>query len=233
MNTSHDNQMEISDREFNIPWKNMDECEELIKYLLDHNCSSIKRCQLLIQLQWLTNLSDEHCSQLCKTLLKCCSSKTKNEFLNNLNRQYNTSFVLLSILIKNRCFNDDFIKLISLLDSDDGLTKNLFQMKIKQIKCMIKKFEELKLLRETNRNLLSDDDLTVENMLNIFNSTNSVNDWRIEKHLKKYFKINNQHEDKFKHLLMNLLVQAENKLSEPTVGMILDQLEKIDSKSSK
>ncbi|CAF3472982.1 unnamed protein product, partial [Rotaria sp. Silwood2] len=36
---SNENQMDISDINFNIPWKNLNECEELLKYIIDKRIS--------------------------------------------------------------------------------------------------------------------------------------------------------------------------------------------------
>ncbi|CAF1294874.1 unnamed protein product [Rotaria magnacalcarata] len=232
---SNDNQMDTSDTEFNIPWKNLDECEELLKYLIDKKTSQIKRRQLLVQLQWLTNMSEDYCFQLCQTMLKCCYSTYKHEFINNLNQQFNCSFALLSILMKSKLLNNDFVKLLNLLESDCNSNQSLVLMKIKQLKRVTNQLEELKLTTKSNVNLLPDEqikqNLTIDHMLNIFISSNSLNDWRIEQQFYKYFKSNNEHEDECKHLLINVLVEAEYKLSEPTIGMILDQLERIDYKS--
>ncbi|CAF2351687.1 unnamed protein product [Rotaria sp. Silwood2] len=235
---SNENQMDISDINFNIPWKNLNECEELLKYIIDKRISPIKRRQLLIQIQWLTNISDEYRCQLCQTILKCCYSTSKDEFLNNLHEQYNSSFVLLNILMKKKYLNDDYIKLINLLETtDNNHNKNIFQLKIKQLKRMINQYEELKFTTKQNRNLLTNEqikkNLTIDHMLNILSNYNSLNDCRIERQFYKYFILNNQYEDECKHLLMNVLVEAEYKLSEPTIGMILDQLEKMDYKSSR
>ncbi|CAF3445785.1 unnamed protein product, partial [Rotaria sp. Silwood2] len=101
---------------------------------------------------------------------------------------------------------------------------------------MINQYEELKFTTKQNRNLLTNEqikkNLTIDHMLNILSNYNSLNDCRIERQFYKYFILNNQYEDECKHLLMNVLVEAEYKLSEPTIGMILDQLEKMDYKSS-
>jgi len=216
--------MDISDTNLTLPWKNLTECEELLKYLFNKNCDPIKRRQLLIQLQWLTNISNEYNSQLFETLFKFCHSTYKDEFLNNLNQQFNISLVLLNILRKNQSFNDDYKKLIHLFEMSNIEDKNIFQMKIKEINERIKNQSEQLNLPKT---------LTINNMLDIFNNSSSLNDSRIEKQFYKYFKLNNQHEDECKYFLMNILIQAEYQLSEPTIGMILDQLEKLDYKSSK
>ena len=63
-------------------------------------------------------------------------------------------------------------------------------------------------------------------MLDIFGGYDSISDYRLERQFYKYLKSNHQYENECKHLLMNVLVQAEYRLSEPTIGMILDQLEK-------
>jgi hypothetical protein len=75
--------------------------------------------------------------------------------------------------------------------------------------------------------------LNINQILDILENFSSLNDSRIEKQFYKYFKLNNQHEDECKNVLINFLLQAEYRLSEPTIGMILDQLEKLDYKSSK
>ncbi|CAF0990756.1 unnamed protein product [Rotaria sordida] len=233
---SNEHLMDISDINFNIPWKDLNECEELLKYIIDKKNSPIKRRQLLLQIQWLTNISNEYCNQLCQTILKCYNSINKEEFLKNLHEQYYTSFVLLNILMKSKYLNDDYIKLINQLDIDDQQNQNIFQLKIKQLKRMIKQFEELKLITKQNQNLLINDEieknLNIDTLLNILNNYNSLNDCRIEREFYKFFKLNHQYENECKHLLMNILVEIEYKLSEPTIGMILDQLEKIDYKSS-
>ncbi|CAF3950884.1 unnamed protein product [Rotaria sordida] len=234
---SNEHLMDISDINFNIPWKDLNECEELLKYIIDKKNSPIKRRQLLLQIQWLTNISNEYCNQLCQTILKCYNSINKEEFLKNLHEQYYTSFVLLNILMKSKYLNDDYIKLINQLDIDDQQNQNIFQLKIKQLKRMIKQFEELKLITKQNQNLLINDEieknLNIDTLLNILNNYNSLNDCRIEREFYKFFKLNHQYENECKHLLMNILVEIEYKLSEPTIGMILDQLEKIDYKSSR
>ncbi|CAF4385090.1 unnamed protein product, partial [Adineta steineri] len=112
----------------------------------------------------------------------------------------------------------------------DTDNKNIFQMKIKDFKRIIEQYQNNKILLTDDQNQKS---LTINNMLNIFNSYSSISDYRIEKDFYKYLKSNNQNEDECKRLLMNVLVQVEYKLSEPTIGMILDQLEKMDYKSSR
>ncbi|CAF3843439.1 unnamed protein product [Adineta steineri] len=227
---SLDDKMDTSNTNILIPWNNLNECEELLKCLFNKNFDSLKRHQLLVQLQWLTNTSDEYRSQLFQTLLKCCQSTSKDEFIQNLNQQFNSSFVLLNIFLKNKFSNDDFMKLINVLDTYDTDNKSIFQMKIKDFKRIIEQFQNNKILLTDDENQKS---LTIDNMLNIFNSYSSISDYRIEKDFYKYLKSNNQNEDECKRLLMNVLVQVEYKLSEPTIGMILDQLEKMDYKSSR
>ena len=87
--------MDISDTNILIPWKNLHECEQLLKSLVHQKFDPIKRRQLLIQLQWLTNISDEYRSQLFQTILKCCHATYKDEFLRNLNQtiQYILCFI--------------------------------------------------------------------------------------------------------------------------------------------
>ena len=75
--------------------------------------------------------------------------------------------------------------------------------------------------------------LTVNNLLDILSCDHSISDSRIERQFYKFLKSNVQYEDECKRTLINVLIQAEHKLSEPTIGMILDQLEKMDYKSSK
>jgi len=175
--------MDISEPNIIIPWKNLNECKELLKYLLNKTSNPIKCRQLLIQLQLLTNTSEDYRLQLIETIIKYCQSISKEEFRNNLN----ISFVLLNILTKNQSLNDNYKNLLHLLENQD---KNLFQMKI----------------NELNRRL--------RNQLNVIDNSSLSN---------------NQDKD----VLMNVLVQSEYRLSEPTIGMILDQLEKIDYKSSR
>jgi hypothetical protein len=196
--------MDISEPNIIIPWKNVNECEELIKYLLNKTSNPIKCRQLLIQLQLLTNSSDEYHLQLIETLIKYCQSTYKEEFRNN----HNISFVLLNILTKNQSSNVDYQKLLYLLENED---KNLFQMKI----------------RELNRRRLNNQQLLTTN--NIFDIFDYSNNSRIEQQFHDYLKLNNYNQD----ILMNVLVQGEYRLSEPTIGMILDQLEKIDYKLSR
>ncbi|CAF4419355.1 unnamed protein product, partial [Adineta steineri] len=87
-----DDKMDTSNTNILIPWNNLNECEELLKCLVNKNFDSLKRHQLLVQLQWLTHTSDEYRSQLFQTLLKCCQSNSKDEFIQNLNQQFNSSF---------------------------------------------------------------------------------------------------------------------------------------------
>ena len=217
---SIENQMDTSDINFVLPWKNLDECEQLIKYLVDKTMDSNKRRQLFIQLQWLINSSDQYHDQLCQTILKCCSNE---EFLNNLKQQLNSSFVLFGILIKKkRIFNENFIQIIHRLETNDH---NLFQMKIKQLKHNLEISKRIDQQNEIT--------LTIEHMFNILSSYSSLSDGRIEKQFYQYFELNKQYEHECKHILMNTLVEIEYKLSEPTIGMILDQLEKLDYKSSR
>jgi hypothetical protein len=221
---SNENQMDTTDINLTLPWKNLIECEELLKYLFNKNNDSIKRRQLLIQLQWLTNQSDEYRSQLFETIFKCCHSIYKEEFLNNFTKQYHISFVLLNILIKNQLLNDNSKKLINIFVTSNIEHKNIFEMKIKEFNHrIINQIEELN----------SEKILNINQILDILENFSSLNDSRIEKQFYKYFKLNNQHEDECKNVLINFLLQAEYRLSEPTIGMILDQLEKLDYKSSK
>lgn len=225
--------MDTSDVVPNLPWKNLQECEEVIKYLFDKKVLPIKRRQLLIQIQRLTNISGEYSSQFYQTIVKCSTSNYKEEFLKNLNQDFNTSLVLLNILMRNKTLDNDLINIFELNGIQE---KNLFQMKAKQLKRMINQFEELK-VSTNNKHLLSDDNITtnatMEHMLSIFTSSDSLNDSRIEKQFYKFFKLNNQYDNECEHLLMNVLIEAEYKLSEPTIGMILDQLEKMDYRSSR
>jgi hypothetical protein len=234
---SNENKMDTSDTNILLPWKNSNECEQLLKCLVNKNFDSIKRRQLLIQLQWLTNISDEYRSQLFQAMLTCCESIGKEEFLRNFSQQFNTSLVLLSIFMRNKLSYDHCMKLINVLDTYDVQDKSIFRMKIKELQRMIDQTEQLRTPIKTNQVSTADEQiqkyLTINNMLDMFGSYDSISDCRIEKQFYKYFKSNNQYEDECKRLLMNVLVQAEYRLSEPTIGMILDQLEKMDYKSSR
>jgi hypothetical protein len=202
--------MDTSDSNPTLPWKNLRECEEFLKNLVDKNSHPIKRRQYLIQLQWLTNSSDDYRSQLFQTMLKC----SKDEFLNNLNQHYNISFVLLNILLKSKSLNNDLMKLLNQLESSNSQDQNIFQMKIKELK------------RATQMNQ------PMNNISEILNSYYLLNNSKIEKQFHKYLKLHNQNDDECKDLLMNILIENESKFSEPTIGMILDQLEKFDYKLS-
>lgn len=200
--------MDTSDVIHTIPWKNLTECEELLKYFYNKTSNPIKCRQLLIQLQSLTNQSEEYRLQLFQTISKCFHSTSKDEFINNFLKQFNISFVLLNILLKT----SDYKNLIDIFKIyNNNQEKTIFQMKINELN---HRFKELN----------SEKTFTINNLLN--------NDFGFEKQFSEYFKLNNQNETECKQLLINFLVQSENHLSEPTIGLILDRLEKLDYKSS-
>ncbi|CAF1512845.1 unnamed protein product, partial [Adineta ricciae] len=225
---SNDNHMDTSDTTIALPWKNLNECEAVLRCLVKKTLDPIKRRQLLIQLQWLTTNSLEYHSQIFQTMLKCCQSDTKDAFLMNFTEQYNTSLVLLDILMRNKSINDEQIKLIQILDASNIPDQNLIRMKINEFKRIMEQNEHLKTPVKT-----ASTNLTVNNLLDILSCDHSISDSRIERQFYRYLKSNVQYEDECKRTLINVLIQAEHKLSEPTIGMILDQLEKMDYKSSK
>ncbi|UJR27826.1 hypothetical protein I4U23_009094 [Adineta vaga] len=227
---SNDNQMDISDTNITLPWKNLNECEELLRCLMKKNFDSIKRRQLLIQLQWLTNHSNEYYSQFFQTIFKSCQSTNQNEFLKDFSEQFNTSLVILDILMKNKSMNDEQMKLIHILDVSNIDEKSLIRIKLNEFKRIFEQSEHYKTPIKTNQ---ITNQLTVDNMLDILSNYHSISDSRIERQFYKYLKLNSQYEDECKRTLMNVLIQAEHKLSEPTIGMILDQLEKMDYKSAR
>ena len=110
-------------------------------------------------------------------------------------------------------------------------------MKISELKRAMEQSEYLKTPVKMNRLISSTDqaptDLAVNDMLDMLGNYHSISDCRIERQFYKYLKANSQYEDECQRLLMNVLVQAEYRLSEPTTGMILDQLEKMDYKSTR
>ncbi len=142
----------------------------------------------------------------------------------NFTEQYNTSLVLLDILMRNKSINDEQIKLIQILDASNIPDQNLIRMKINEFKRIMEQNEHLKTPVKT-----ASTNLTVNNLLDILSCDHSISDSRIERQFYRYLKSNVQYEDECKRTLINVLIQAEHKLSEPTIGMILDQLEKIQS----
>jgi hypothetical protein len=227
------NRMDISDTCLTLPWKDQHECEELLKRLVDKKFDPIKRRHILIELQWLTNKSDECCHQLFQCMLQRCRSTDVKKFINNLNEQSNTSLVILGLLMRKNIINvDDMSKLIDMLKFYETQGKSIFGMKIKDLKRLGEQAQRV----NTACRLSFDESntmLTMHEMLNMLCDYYPMRDYRIEKNFLKFFQRNRQHVDQCQQLLMNILVEAEDRLSESTIGMILDRLESIDYTSSR
>ena len=225
------NRMDTSDTSMTLPWKDLNECEELLKRLVEKKFDPVRRRQLLTELQWLTNQSDEYRLQLFQAMLHRCRSTDVKKFIHNLNEQSNTSLVILGILMKKngKGTNDDSTKLIEMLKFYETQGKSIFGMKVKDLQRMHSS-------PGTSRRPSSEESsqsLTVNEMLGILCDYYPMRDYRIERSFSRYFKVHQQHEEESQRLLISVLVEAEDRLSESTVGMILDQLEKTDNQSSR
>ena len=228
--------METSNTSMALPWKDLNECEELLKRLVEKKFDPVRRRQLLTELQWLTNQSEEHRLQLFQAMLHRCRSSDVKKFINNLNEQSNTSLVILGILLKRKGMNEDCSKLIDMLNFYETQGKSIFGMKIRDLKRMIDQPKQMHSSPGMNRRSTSEDSspsATINEMLSILCDYYPMRDYRIERSFSKYFKANQQHAEESQRLLMSVLVEAEDRLSESTVGMILDQLEKSDQQSSR
>ena len=213
--SNDDQHMEISEPIFTIPWSTLAECESLLRYLLKKSTDPIRRRQLLVQVQLLSHTSEQHRRQLMETIIQCCQVNDQEDFRMNLHQQSDVTLVLLNIFTKDSSLDEHLRKLFDLLTISHSTTKkSLLQSKIEQL--------NHRLIHPSNVKSLS-----TASLLEVLHQP------RFEQSLAEYFHSNHLDTDQCQSILINVLVQNEDRLSEPTIGMILDQLERIDSRSSK
>jgi len=99
-NASNDNQMDVNEVNFNLPWKTSSECDEFLRFILDNKSDRIQRHQYLLQLQWLMHQSNDYRSQILARQQTIQSSNIFKFFLRkDLSNQLsttNTKFIELT-----------------------------------------------------------------------------------------------------------------------------------------
>ena len=231
-----EHRMDTSETSLVLPWKDPAECDEVLKRLTDKKHDPLKRRQLLLELQWLTNTSDVYCGQLFQAVLQRCRSTDAKKFVHNLNEQSNTSLVLLGILMKKDVSTDDHSRLIDMLKFYETQGKSIFGMKIKDLKRIFDEAKQTTPSTGTSQRSLAGDPsaaVTMNDMRHLLRDHYPLRDCRIEINFRKYLASHRLQEEECQRVLMNVLVEAEDQLSESTIGMILDQLETMDYKSSR
>ncbi|CAF1294451.1 unnamed protein product, partial [Didymodactylos carnosus] len=229
------------------PWKDKIECEDYLKRLFDKKLDRSKRQHLLTEIQWITNLNEQYHLQLIQAMINRCKSNDVKKFVNSLNEYTSCSLVLLAIVFKstinNQQINDECLKLLIILKHYETQGKSIFGLRLRTIKRSDDQTNMITSLLNIKRNLIvtttTTNTLTTNisqqqsDMLNILCDYYPVRDYRIEKNFKHYIQttFSSNRQDDCKHILINLLCESEDKMSESTIGMLLDHLSTMENLS--